>query len=509
MKTKIFIIAGILLAQQTIAQLPEDALRFSWITSGGSARNQAIGGAMGSLGGDITATYVNPAGIGLYRTGEMVISPGFAMLKNKTNFRGTDAQDNKNSFNYGASGFVLGSKRWGKWSSHAFSIAVNKTADFNSNLTYKGLNTNSSYAEKYIEELSRNRASVNEALNNSAYAFGSGLAAYTYLVDTFTLGGVKQWLNLSAFAPGLNQSNIIETRGGMHELAMAYALNMDDKIYVGGSIGVPIISYERNSTYREEDASTNALNNFKYFEIKEKLKTRGLGINAKLGMIVKPVEYIRIGLALHSPTFMSLTDNYSAEMNTDTENYAGFITQKSSALNGGNEGEAKYLLTTPWKAILSASYVFREVENVKRQRAFITADVEYVNYKANSFSEADDNVLGANEYYNSVNATIDQEYKSAFNVRLGGEIKFNTIMARLGFALYGNPYKDTELKSTRKYISGGLGYRHKGMFIDLTYVHGMGKDVNFPYRLEDKANTYANIRGIGGNVIMTLGFKLY
>ena len=47
-----------------IAQLPEDALRLSWTVQSGTARIQAVGGAMGSLGGDITATFVNPAGLG-------------------------------------------------------------------------------------------------------------------------------------------------------------------------------------------------------------------------------------------------------------------------------------------------------------------------------------------------------------------------------------------------------------------------------------------------------------
>ena len=56
-------------------------------------------------------------------------------------------------------------------------------------------------------------------------------------------------------------------------------------------------------------------------------------------------------------------------------------------------------------------------------------------------------------------------------------------------------------------LSGGLGYRNKGMFVDLTYVHSLNKDVNFPYRLGDKANTFANIKDANGNVLLTVGFK--
>jgi hypothetical protein len=132
--------------------------------------------------------------------------------------------------------------------------------------------------------------------------------------------------------------------------------------------------------------------------------------------------------------------------------------------------------------MVSGSYVFREIENVQNQRAFITADVEYVNYKGMSF-HATENDTDAKSYYKSLNSTIDNLYKNAINVRLGGEVKFNTIMFRLGGAYYGNPYKNESADLIK--VSGGLGYRNKGMFIDLTYVYSMNKDVHYPYRLQD------------------------
>ena len=57
----------------SMCQLPEDVLRYSYYPQRGSARSMAIGGAMGSLGGDINALYVNPAGLGLYKTREFVL----------------------------------------------------------------------------------------------------------------------------------------------------------------------------------------------------------------------------------------------------------------------------------------------------------------------------------------------------------------------------------------------------------------------------------------------------
>jgi hypothetical protein len=113
------------------------------------------------------------------------------------------------------------------------------------------------------------------------------------------------------------------------------------------------------------------------------------------------------------------------------------------------------------------------------------------------------------EYYKPFNQAIDAIYKSAFNFRLGGELKFNILMARLGFAYYSNPYKDKALKANRTNLSGGLGYRHKGIFVDLTYVHRLNKDVNFPYRVNaPRANTFASVKEIKGTALLTVGFKI-
>ena len=156
----------------------------------------------------------------------------------------------------------------------------------------------------------------------------------------------------------------------------------------------------------------------------------------------------------------------------------------------------------------SGSYVFREVNDTRKQRAFITADIEYVGYGMSRYGADGENITTEDkQYYKDVRAVIKNDYKGTFNYRLGGELKFNTIMFRLGGAYYSNPYRDKHLKSNIVQASGGLGYRNHGMFIDLTYVHSWMNDVNFPYRLTDKANTFAEQKNQRGNVMMTVGFK--
>jgi hypothetical protein len=177
---------------------------------------------------------------------------------------------------------------------------------------------------------------------------------------------------------------------------------------------------------------------------------------------------------------------------------------------GDQPVETKYMLITPYRVMGSLSYVIREIQDVTRQRGFLTADVEYVNYKAASFTtdEESDNIDAYRSYYKQLNRVIDNTYKGAFNFRAGGELKFTTWMIRLGGAYYGNPYKNTENgKGERVNLTGGLGYRDKGFFIDLTYVHSLNRDIHIPYRLAAATTPAATIRTNAGNVLMTFGIK--
>src|SRR5690606_25439884 len=268
--------------------------------------------------------------------------------------------------------------------------------------------------------------------------------------------------------------------------------------------------YKRESTFTEADATADE-NGFDFATVSEYLKTLGVGINLRAGIIYKPVEHVRLGFAIHSPTFYQLTDRYNAEVTTNTESYQGQWTQSSTLFTNGEDAEFKYMLITPYRIIGSASYVLREIEDVRKQKGFITADIEFVNYKASNFSALKDydNSQSTKDYLKSLNKAIDRAYKGAVNLRVGGELKFTTIMVRLGGAYYGNPYKDLAgEKGHRFQLTGGLGYRDKGFFIDVAYVHTMGKDVHFPYRLQNAAYSGATVKQVGGTAVVTVGFKI-
>lgn len=509
------ILATALAAQ---AQIPEDVLRYSWQPVNGTARINAVGGAMGSLGGDISATFTNPAGLAMYKTSDFVLSPGYNFLNNKGSFRGTSASEKDKTFNLGASGIVAGINGGRKWTNKAFSIAINRTANFNNMVYYRGQNDFSSYGEQYAAEAASSGLSLDEILNSNSVSLGTRMAVYGFLIDTATLGSnafpdvvsMAQWDNLRNGGDYLvNQSHLIETSGGVTEAAIGYAANMDDRIYIGGSIGIPFVRYDKRSTFREEDATGNNDNNFDFSELKEHFTTKGVGINAKLGMIVRPSDRVRVGVAVHTPTWYSFEDGYEADMAVNLENYRttpGTVNVSSLLFTGGEVPAYKYELVSPWRMMVSGTYILNEVEDIRQQKGFITADIEYITHRSNRFRNAEDYDDGG--YYDQLNEVMKGYYKNALNFRVGGELKFTTIMTRLGFAYYGSPYSDKELKGGRTLISGGLGYRNSGMYIDITYTYAMQKDVSFPYRLSDKANTFANLRNNASNLMLTLGVKI-
>jgi hypothetical protein len=510
MKTKYIIAIALLAITKTYAQEPADALRYSWLTQNGTARNQAIGGAGVSLGGEFSSLFINPAGLGFYKTSEFVITPGYSLKDFKSTYKNNRAASNNNNFNLGASGLLFSSSSPDKKiKSFTFAIGVNRMADFNKHVYYKGQNTTSSYSEKYLEELVNNNVTDP---NNAAvdYPTGSSLAFNTYLIDTVQAadGSVSGYRSLADPNFGLIQENTINTSGGITDLSLGGGLNLQEKLFFGVTLSFDFLNYDRDAHYKESDASGVSTNNFNYFESNETLNTKGIGGNAKFGVIYKPVEDVRLGLTFQTPTSYQLTDKYSSEVITDLEGYggAGIKRQSSNDLNNGQLLESKYNLNTPLKATASASFVFREVENVKNQRGFITADVEFVNYKGTSFKAADKSDVAAKDYYSSLNKVMDNLYKNAFNFRIGGEVKFNTIMFRLGGAYYGNPYKNESANLYK--ASGGLGYRNKGIFIDLTYVYSINKDIHYPYQLQDKINSPASVKNNAGNIIVTVGFKI-
>jgi len=515
MKGKIYTVIFLLSSYISFSQSPEDALRLSWFQLKGTARNQAIGGAMVSLGGDATANHINPAGLAFFKTSDVFLTPGVQFGKSNSMFRETNSTaTGQTKFNLGTSGFVFGG--FGNKAKNSFGITVTQQADFNYTTYYKGANDYSSYGEPLADEFAASGLTIDQALSyNSTISIPTRMALYTYLVDTARVNGNLQVIARSENPAVRDQENRVESSGGITEINLGWGTEASKKIMAGLSLGIDIINQDRRTYFHESDATGNTNNDFNFLTYDETFSLKGYGLNLRGGLIYRPKEYIRLGLAIHTPTWMSLKENVSSGFAADLENLFGaghgYDSVGMATITGGSDKtEKNYLLNSPTRIMISGSYVFREVEDITRQKGFITLNIEYTNYKWMNYGPDEGEVNTETKAdYKPYNEAIDAVYKGAFNFRVGGELKFKTIMARAGFAYYTSPYEDKELKGRKMFVSGGLGYRNKGMFIDLTYVQRLNKDVNFPYRVNPpRANTFADLKENGGNVLLTVGFKI-
>ena len=500
---KILFAAIILLSYEgLIAQTPEDALRYSWLQGSGTARSQAIANANGAIGGEISTIFSNPGNIGFYKTGDFVITGGLNLNNNTATYFNQSTKENNTSGFLGTTGFVLGKQFYGKGSvkSSAFGIAINRTADFNNSITYRtkasegGTLVRTSMADYFIDDL---------VANGNNGDINSQLALDVEWVKSNDAGDLSSSAVDLAIASGIEQQQTIKTNGGITELGVSGALNLNDKIYIGGTIGMPILRYGSTKRYAEQDPDIdNGTNGFDAAWLDEDLVTKGAGINIKAGIVFKATDNFRVGFAAHSPTFYTLEDSYWSRVGTnlDDELRGDFEKDQETAYN--------YTLQTPYKLLGSFSLLFGNVNDVSSQKGFLSGDVEYVNYMTSAFRNGDGDPSYDN-YYKNLNIAIDDAYKGAVNARLGAELKFNTFMFRLGGAYYGNPYKDLAGEEGQIIqATSGLGYRNKGFFIDLGYVHSIGKDVVFPYRLTSAPFSPATIKNSNSRILLTLGFKI-
>ncbi|HJS53804.1 MAG TPA: hypothetical protein VJ765_04650 [Chitinophagaceae bacterium] len=515
MKRKIYTAVFLLSSYISFSQSPESALRLSWYQQRGTARNQAIGGAMVSLGGDATANHINPAGLAFFKTSDFILTPGVEFGKDKSNFRGeVNKGPGQTNFVLGTSGFVFGGT--GYRAKNSFGITVTQQADFNYTTYYKGLNDYSSFAEPLADEFAASHLTIDQALlYSSDISIPTKMALYTYVVDTATVNGAMQVIARSENTPVREQENRVESSGGITEINLGWGTEISKKFMAGLSLGINIVRQEQRTYFRESDPTENTTNDFKFLAYDETLTIKGYGMNFRGGLIYRPKDYIRLGLAVHTPTWMPLKETISSGFAADLDNFFGpgngYDSVGMATITGGSDKtESEYTLSSPTKIMISGSYVFREVEDITRQKGFITLDIEYTNYKWLKYAPYDGDINETTKApYETFNEAIDAVYKGAFNFRLGGELKFKTIMARAGFAYYMSPYEEQVLKGRKMFLSGGLGYRNRGIFIDLTYVHRLNKDVNLPYRVNyPRANTFADLKENGGNIMLTFGFKI-
>ena len=488
------------------AQDEFDALRYSSAPYQGTARGMGIGGAVGSIGADFSSLSVNPAGLGLYKSSELIITPLFTISKNNSTYLGTQSSATDSKLNLANYGLVLSSNLQSRyknsnWKTFNFGLGMNRSATFKNQFIYQGENNNSSLIESFADDFNSlgglNPTSLN-SVNFSAYG-----AYKTYLIDYGKGIDSMKAVSYVPYVTGLNQTKKVTEKGGMAEYLVSIGGNYMEKLMLGASLGIINVKYEKRMQFSEEDVSGDLTNDFRYFTYSEQLTTSGTGINLKLGAIYKPNSKVRFGLALHTPTHIELNDASSISMVSHTDSLLLHSNPGTNPVTTYNQDSVlvfNYSLNTPYKVIASAMFLFGK-------RGFVTADLEYLSYASMKYNYG----IGYENATDAINHVIQSTYKEAVNIRVGGEAKLSNFCIRGGFGYFGSPYavKRNTSDGSKTIISGGIGYREQYWFVDAAYSHSLQRINDVPYvltRVDANVQSAAIKNGIS-NISVTFGVK--
>lgn len=504
----IFATAGFMVL--SYGQYVDQALLFSQQNFGSTARSKAMGNAFGAIGGDFSSLSINPAGIGIYLrsevTGTLNIAGSNSMESTSSQGLITDNFNDKLSFRN--AGIVFANPVQGGGSgmvSFNFGLGLNQLNNFNQSLSGGKDGLPQSRMDEYAN-ITNGINSKNLLDENNPYSNGtpweSKLAWENYLIDVANPGADgmgDQYQSILLLNELVNENMTINTEGYNNEWVATLGANINHKLYLGATIGFQELQHNVSRNYNENGE-------FGYFDYISVAKTNGKGYNLKMGIIYKPIPELRLGAAIHTPTYFKFKESYYWTMSSQLQNV-------STAANGSHNAETpitdyEYNMDTPMRAIGSLAYQFGK-------KGIISFDYEYVDYakmKLKSFNDL--------QYHDANDVSLDNTeiktiFQSVSNLRIGGEFKpIDALSLRAGLELFGNPYKSNSHNLSQpnkdfKYntYNCGIGYRIDNVSFDVSY--SLGSRTEYSYQNLDALNTELIKNHFNKNeIVFTLGIKL-
>lgn len=466
-----------------------DALRFSQTRFGGTARFQGLAGANTALGGDVTAAFINPAGLGLLRKSEMTFSLTTNIANTTSKFLGETTTAGNLNVNLNHLGLHFSSDRGGEstFRGATFAITLTRNNDFQELIDYRGTNTKNSIVDYFLNRTDGRVpwSELDDELRNGIFTL-EGLAYATYLINPF-FGDVTKRNSYESFVPlaPTVQAENIKRSGAQSQWNISYGANFKDRFYLGAGIGIATLRYAQDKRYTEHvinsttplpDGRRLPLNNL---ELIEKNRQNGTGINANIGFILRATDFFRIGASFTTPTVYRINDLYEAELSVLYNNYPYIeyrngqpvIRVLSRERARTDVIQSRYTMRTPMRLNAGAALIIGK-------RGFISADAEMVNYSATRFSNPSVNFSFAGD-----NATIASIYRTVLNIRVGGEARLGTFRLRGGYAHYQNPLRNSNEDRSRHFITFGGGLRKRDFYLDIAIITSSFESRYRVYRL--------------------------
>ena len=477
----------------SFAQSDVDVLRYSTFDPlGSTARSMGMGGAIGALGADPSVQLSNPAGLAQFRSG--MFGFGFDMRLNtsRSTYIDNDYSSNIGKVTIPNLNIVFSNVKTYRgnpvtegWVNFNFAMGMNRTADFTKKISYSGVNTSNSmlnYMASYVQGLPASALDANDEQLDYGFYYFENMFWYAYLIDTVQDGQYYPYYD--QVNANQQQSGTITSRGGMNEFNFSFAANYEHKVFVGFGMNIHSLNYSETNLFSETD-NPNTTENWSSFDFTRHLNTEGYGVSGRLGLMFKPNDNLRLGLNLTTPTFFRLTDSYYDEL------YVRYDLGGSEDLSTIDK-TFDYEITTPVRYGIQAGYVVGK-------RGIISAEIEQINYATMGIS--------SDSYgFEPENQRIANKYQSATNVKVGGELAFDALRLRAGYARMGNPFRNrTNLE--QQFLTAGFGIHEKAMSFDVAVVKQFGEEEYYPYTVYDVSSPVVTSSLNNTRIALTMAFK--
>lgn len=555
---KIFLVACVMLLSggMAMAQTQYDAARLIPSDLNGTARFVGMGGAMGALGGDISTIGSNPAGVGLFRSNDFSGTISLNGTQVKSDFEGITGKENSTRMSFDQLGVVFSNKIGNETPVRYVNVGVSyrKQRNFNRKLAVYGDLMGMSLTDQIASMTNREPGGRYDPLPLDDYYkiynelggnyYGDAWSDVSWLSVLGIQGGLvgpeigpdyqegdeplldgdgnpitddngnplyeyKHYIGM----PGYENEYRSRETGGVNMVDINMSTNINDRLYLGLTVGFHDVNYKRSSAYTEwgelDGVSTD-------FTLNNDFVTEGTGVDAKLGVIFRPMEEsaFRVGLALHTPTLYKLTDHHWASLSSSLDSYYGETDVAYSS----------YELLTPWKINLSMGHTIGTF-------LALGAEYEYTDYSSAEL-RFDDGFEMEEE-----NDMIDEDLRGVHTFRVGAEVKlvpefslragYNYSSASFEKGAYKWLYPNTtrtdaeyENMMSRNTYTLGMGFRSSQFYVDAAFQYTCQKSEFYPFdsmfSYEDAMVDYPSADGLlpatkmnneRMQLLMTVGYR--
>ena len=487
----------------------------------GTARYVGMGGAMEALGADISVINSNPAGIGLFRRSSGSVSFGLVSQDGASSFK----YGNKTNASFDQAGFVY-SLRDGRRTFINFGFNYHKSKNFD-----YILNATSALNGASQHKLSYMKALANENNLDKTSSGWRGKFAYTSQLDNLYYNTLMMTSSDGFFYNDASRYEFGRAETGyIGEYDFNTSVNVNDRVYLGITIGIHDVHYTGHSLYNE--ALVN-LNNQTAGDItvNDERRITGTGYNASFGIILRPVDAspFRIGLSVSTPTWYDLkTSNYTYLINNTKADGGGKLQGDYPNYTTGESYEFK--LFTPWKFGVSLGHTVGNY--LALGASYEYADYSRLDTRVNDGYDVDywGDVYEHSSSDEPMNRHTRETLKAVSTLKIGAEAKVMPNLAvRAGYNYvspmfkkegykdgnidsYGSNYSSatdyTNWEATNRYTVG-IGYTLGKMSFDLAYQYAQTNGKFHPFADSYLDYTYPGQDSNGNDVTMTESLDNY